>query len=57
MVYKFDIDKLKTAKDNIQSVYEFYYGSTKDKKFVSRLDTILKKLDEVIDYAESERGN
>lgn len=48
----FDKERLQKAIDLLEGVYCYYYGSTEHKRFNWRLDTIVKKLDELIAIAE-----
>ncbi len=49
---EFDLNQLISAKEKIQKVYEYYYGDCKHKLEVSRLETILKKLNQLITREE-----
>lgn len=49
---EFDLNELILAKEKIQKVYEYYYGDCKHKSEVSRLETILKKLNQLITREE-----
>ena len=49
---EFDLNELILAKEKIQKVYEYYYGDCKHKLEVSRLETILKKLNYLITREE-----
>ena len=49
---EFDLNELILAKEKIQKVYEYYYGDYKHKSEVSRLETILKKLNQLITREE-----
>ena len=51
-IENFDIDRLRTAKENLVRVYEYYYGSSKEFRFIRLLETILKKLDHIIRIAK-----
>lgn len=51
---EYDINKLDDAKKIIQSVYEYNYGSPKCKTHIKRLETILKKLNELIELNRNE---
>ncbi len=51
---RFDLDRLQTAKENLVRVYEYYYGTSKEARFVRLLETILKKLDHIIRVAKEE---
>ena len=49
---EFDLNELILAKEKIQKVYEYYYGDCTCKSEVSRLETILKKLNQLITREE-----
>lgn len=53
-IENYDIDRLQTAKENLVRVYEYYYGTSKEARFVRLLETILKKLDHIIRVAKEE---
>lgn len=46
---EYDIEKLKEARNILQKVLEYYYGHNPTKKYWKRLDTIVIKLNELID--------
>ena len=46
---EYDIQKLKEAKEILQKILDYYYCYTPTKKFNKRLDTIVIKLNELID--------
>lgn len=53
-IENYDIDRLQTAKENLVRVYEYYYSTSKEARFVRLLGTILKKLDHIIRVAKEE---
>ena len=55
MIDLYDLEKLEEAKDLVDRVYCYNFGCGQDRKIVSRLDTIGKKLEEVIEIARKER--
>lgn len=50
-IEEFDLQKLREAKKNIDEVYNYYYCSANSQSFCNRLNTINKKLDEIIEAA------
>lgn len=46
---EYDIEKLKEAKAILQKVLEYYYYYSPTKRYTKRLDTIVIKLNELID--------
>ena len=54
MIEKFDLERLQSAKNTLIRVYEYYYGSSKEARFVRLLGTILKKLETLITVAEEQ---
>lgn len=55
-IAQFDIDCLKTARDNLVKPLNFYFGDNTQRRFVKRLETIVNKLDKLIDIAEEGRN-
>ena len=55
-IAQFDIDCLKTARDNLMKPLNYYYGDSRQRKFWRRLETIVGKLDELIKIAEDGRN-
>ena len=51
---KFDIDCLKTARANLMKPLNYYYGYNRQRKFWTRLNTIVDKLDALITIAEED---
>lgn len=49
---EYDLEKLKTARDMLQKVLEYYYCDPATKRLWRRLDTIVIKLNELIDIIE-----
>ena len=43
----YDLARIEEAKKLLTKVYEYYYGSTPFRPHVKRLETILKKLEEL----------
>ena len=48
-IENFDISRLKTARDNILAVYNYYYSAPGYFKLTKRLETIINKLDYLIE--------
>ena len=55
MLGNYDFEKLKNARDIIMDIYNYNYGT--DRKLVNRLETILNKIDYIIDETEKKRKN
>lgn len=55
-IAQFDIDCLKTARDNLMKPLNYYYGDSRQRKFYKRLETIVGKLDVLITIAEEGRN-
>lgn len=52
----YDMQKLKSARDELQKVLEYYYGHSPTKRLWRRLDTIVIKLNELIEMNEKGEG-
>ena len=55
-IAQFDIDCLKTARDNLMKPLNYYCGDSRQRKFYKRLETIVGKLDVLIAIAEDSRN-
>lgn len=55
-IEKYDIARLQEAKRTLERVHEYYYGSSKEVRFVRLLGTILKKLETLITVAEEQEN-
>ena len=49
MLDRYDVEQLKKAKEIVDAVYNYNFGSAPDRKIVARLDTISKKIGVIID--------
>ena len=49
---EYDLERLKTERDMLQKVLEYYYCDPATKRLWRRLDTIVIKLNELIDIIE-----
>lgn len=54
MFDEYDIEKLKEARKILQKVLEYYYGHNPTRKYWRRLDTIVIKLNELIELQSKE---
>lgn len=49
---EYDRDKLKNARRDILSVYEYHYGDSYMRKEIKRLETIISKIDYLLQQFE-----
>lgn len=54
---EYDIEKLKKAKKILQEVLDYYYCYTPTRTYAKRLDTIVIKLNELIELNEEAGQN